>query len=507
MLHLDEGAIDGVYGSSELFLYGAERIITKFNLHHQPSPNEDTNNNSKRDMEFSPERSSFSWIEREACLKALGDISPEAFADALLTAGSSYLGAFPPLLNTQPISFQHVINILTQCQFDIHRLCALYQQDEHLVQSNWEDRFMRVHVAIQNMIVLRSYDKVEPRSLANPARFGRVPSDMHEIVGLQLPEELLYYMFQGVVGPRVMNWLISGQIRVNAPLAGGESAEYRRLIKEQLQPWRQQALAQLAQKLTLYYHNKEMETLFWFGDSVRSFNMKTLVSPQQTPSSWRVRAELLAERSKKLVVEGNSARGPGSLHFAVLALKDADFAKRTISGKVSGYEPLKSAEEIIANAVWRTLVVREYVDKAHQLTPWGVVLSRALEAIGADATRDQIEAAFLSIEMLRLGLLNSDDMFSSGAPFKGTGKMEQLPRLWPRADPLHRCRQEKRHAFLATCLHGQDAPPNQGLQRSAEPAAAGIPLLGGRGARRAAGPVRDDAGSSVPGVGGGADPR
>jgi hypothetical protein len=71
--------------------------------------------------------------------------------------------------------------------------------------------------------------------------------------------------------------------------------------------------------------------------------------------------------------------------------------------------------------VWRFLQLREYVDEQHQLTAWGKILQEALSAAGT--SKDEEEAVFLAVEILRFGLLNPDTMFLgySGAPGNGTG--------------------------------------------------------------------------------------
>ena len=85
------------------------------------------------------------------------------------------------------------------------------------------------------------------------------------------------------------------------------------------------------------------------------------------------------------------------------------------------YQPLKHRNEILANTVWRFLHVRGYVNDKHQLTEWGEVLKTALDASGS--RRDQEEAIFIAVELLRLGLVTPDTMFLgyAGAPEHGSG--------------------------------------------------------------------------------------
>ena len=357
--HLRSGAIDVLYGSSELFMYGATKIITQFSLSYDLQDYTDENGGPKRRMCLNAENSTFTWLDLEPCLKMLGDVSQEKFVDALFLAGSSVLETFPPLKDpsqySQPFTFRNVIDILTTHHSNVLRLCDHYSQDARMVQIDWEDRYMRAVQAVEHMIVLFKYDLVKPRTYRDEPRSARAPSDIHELVGLALPEELYYYMYRGLIGPRVLNWLMSGKIKVCAPYAGGESEQYRKLVKEQLQPWRMQALALLAFSINRYYQQKEIAVSFWFGSELeQKFNMKDFNSPKAVLSTWRVRDKHLGERLAQLNVMiilrkeySNDAYknksqsknyAPGSLAFAIHSLTDVRFAVESISQKLSAYE-------------------------------------------------------------------------------------------------------------------------------------------------------------------------
>lgn len=77
--------------------------------------------------------------------------------------------------------------------------------------------------------------------------------------------------------------------------------------------------------------------------------------------------------------------------------------------------------EIRINSLWRFLHLRNYIDNEHKLTSWGKVLSVVLSAMPVDD--DLEEASFLAVELLRLGLLSSDNMFPTytGGPMRGSG--------------------------------------------------------------------------------------
>ena len=81
-----------------------------------------------------------------------------------------------------------------------------------------------------------------------------------------------------------------------------------------------------------------------------------------------------------------------------------------------------TSEEIVCNVLWRFLYLREYIDEDHRPTAWGEVLLAVFNSL--DSTKEQAEAALTAVELLRFGILNSDEMFHGygGAPGRGSGK-------------------------------------------------------------------------------------
>ena len=78
----------------------------------------------------------------------------------------------------------------------------------------------------------------------------------------------------------------------------------------------------------------------------------------------------------------------------------------------------------MCNALWRFLHLRGYIDESHQLTAWGEMLLAVLDKL--DSTKEQAEAAMMAVELMRLGVLNSEEMFHGygGAPVRGSGKQQ-----------------------------------------------------------------------------------
>lgn len=87
--------------------------------------------------------------------------------------------------------------------------------------------------------------------------------------------------------------------------------------------------------------------------------------------------------------------------------------------KINRAQPLSTANEILMNAIWRFLTLREYVDADHNLTSWGKVLVKVIAALNGRPELE--EAAIVAVELIRLGVLNWDEkMFPyQGAPIRG----------------------------------------------------------------------------------------
>ncbi|KAI4192530.1 MAG: hypothetical protein LQ346_004272, partial [Caloplaca aetnensis] len=405
--------IDAIYGPSELFLYGVDKLITRINLVYQPYVDPKLGN-TKNSSHFIPEQSEVHWMDRQTCLEELGRISPDLFIDSLLLAGSKALGPFPAF-KENGYTIRDVVNLIASYGRSVVNLCNQFPEDKQVPRAiflNYLDQFKRALTGIRHHVVITTEGDIEALNK------GTAPSDLHDCVGQRLPEELNLYLSRGMVQPRVLNWLASGTILVPAPYDGGDSPIYQNLVQSQLEPMRQQALSLLADSIHRYYQRKEITTKYWFDMSYEAkFNIKDhlLPSPKESLSTWNVKEDAMLDRRESI---GDIPLG--SLSFALRSLQDVGFAKATITPRSKdGQETLRRREVICANAVWRFLQLRGYIDGQHQLTAWGKVLDRVLSGLGHSSDRER--STLLAVELLRLDLLKADTMFSSysGAPFRG----------------------------------------------------------------------------------------
>ncbi|KAL8768917.1 MAG: hypothetical protein Q9209_004972 [Squamulea sp. 1 TL-2023] len=407
--------IDAIYGPPELFLYGVNKIITKFKLAYQ-ALDVPERGHGKRASQFLPENSEFLYVDRRSCLEQLERIPSALFDDSLLLAGSKLLQPFPPMNKpSKAYPFRDIVNLLAGSGGTVAALCNQYSDDDEVQRLHYFDRYKRAMTAIRHHVVITSEGDIEPLNKDN------APDDLHDCVGQRLPEELNMYLARGLVRPRVLNWLASGTILIPAPYDGGDSKVYQNLVRQQLEPLRRQTLSLLADSLNRYYQRKEITTKYWFDPNGPSkVNIKDLLpSPKDSIASWNVREDAMSNRRQTLAKQ--SLNLPlGSISFAVRSLQDLDFAAATITPPTKGQKLLQSRGEICANAIWRFLQLRGYVDRQHQLTVWGKVLDSILSITGSQTEHEK--AALLAVELLRFGLLNADTMFSaySGAPTRSS---------------------------------------------------------------------------------------
>lgn len=297
--------VDAVYGPSELFLYGIDKLITKFELVHEYTDK----GNPKSASRYVLEGSTFRWIDRRTCLAELNEIPVEIFVVACLLAGPNILPTFPPLKNPtlypKECSFRDVVLMVVSCGRNITALCAQYQDDPQVKELDYLDRYRRASTGIKHHIIVNRDGDVETFDKEH------APSDVHDCVGQRLPEELNMYLSRGMLRPSVLSWLTSGTIFVTAPCEGGDSREYQNLVKIQLEPFRRQALCLLSECLNRYYQRKEITTRFWFDpESDSKVNLRDLLpSPKDALNSWIVRDDLIVEQRQKIEVRNILAGG------------------------------------------------------------------------------------------------------------------------------------------------------------------------------------------------------
>ncbi|KAK2879310.1 hypothetical protein FQN49_001006 [Arthroderma sp. PD_2] len=386
--------IDAVFGPTELFLFDVEKIITKMDT----------------------ELRHFSWVTKSLCQEELGRLSNEQFIDLCLLLGSPFLPIFPPLETPgypgKRVNIREALGIFNSGGRNALTLCSQFEEDQRIHELDYPDRFKRAFMTVKHHVIMDVDGKVGPLDPENAS------SDLHELIGQRLPEELYFYISKGIMGSRVPNWLTSGELLLTLPLGTEDTPIYRRLLTEKLPPIRTQALCLLSNSLHRFYQTKVINVRAWYDDKTdKSIHLKDLPSVKDTISSWRLGAKQLPESVQKL--QDNSPL----LTSCLSALKEQSFVSKSFSPKDAA--PLTSKQEIVSNVTWRFLQLRGYVDTKHQLTSWGKALESALSSLNPSENLE--EPTFLAIELIRLGILNAKDWFPniSGGPMRGTDEEQQ----------------------------------------------------------------------------------
>ncbi|GAB7354163.1 hypothetical protein MBLNU459_g4718t2 [Dothideomycetes sp. NU459] len=383
-------ACDAVAGSSELFMFDIEQVITKLDF----------------------EQKQFTWVTRRECIEGLGLTSPSMFADACLLAGSSILPTLPQLENdtTPPpraAKIKAAAELLKRLGPTGNAICLHYQDDPLMQSLNYPERYRKAFLSIKHHVVLRLDGTVETLNSDS------APGDVHALMGQRLPDELFGYLSTGAIGPQVLNWRASGEIVERPPLDGGEADSYQKLVRNGLVPLHAAALSLLSNSLHRFYQHNDITLRCWFdnGDA-RKLNINDVADPKIAISGWNVRSAQIGEQATKL------ERNVSSLAFAVDSLQDAEFAKHTITPKGQGFTPIKHGDEIGTNALWRFLQLRDYIQDDHTLSPLGKCLQAAYTKTG---TQELEEPVVVALELLRLNALNINNMFPyNGAPQRGS---------------------------------------------------------------------------------------
>ena len=289
-----------MYGPSELFCFGAEKVITQFS---SLPVGETEKKFSMTDVSAPADKLQFSWIDSSSCLKALGNVHTQVFLDSLILSGSDYLlETFPPLLMSKPATvIREAVGMLVQNRGNVSRLCSQYPAPSP--KEAWLDKYKQVIATIKHHVVITVDGDVE--SLDKETS----PSDIHLCIGLRLPEELFAYLSSGLIGTRVLNWLTRSEIQVPTPLAGADADVCRQFSRSYINSLRQQAVCLPTEHLHRYYQRAEFKTTFWFDraieDKVKPIDLNP--SPKSLVSKWHVRKAVIDEVRKAFLDQGEGA--------------------------------------------------------------------------------------------------------------------------------------------------------------------------------------------------------
>ncbi|KAF2126461.1 PIN domain-like protein [Dothidotthia symphoricarpi CBS 119687] len=381
-----EAKVHAISGASEILLFECEKVITQWNF----------------------EEKTFYFTRRSKCIADLekfagnGKITEDIFVDALLLAGTSFLPTLPSLNTpnrTELLKPHSAIKMIMSNGRTGYSVVMNNREDPRFEQLNYLDRYRKARLAVKNHPIFTTDGDYKPLNS------GSLPNDAHEYLGARLPNEVYYYLSQGLINARILQWRTTCEIYEVPPMDG-------------VSPLRTAAINLLSSALHNWYRHKDLTLRCWFPDSTGKpqssvISMKGLPETSTLVDTWNVK-----EATFKSVVAKHE--GCGHLGAAILALQDTEFVPKTVGKKVLK-NPLSSLDEIVYNSIWRFLASRDYIDANHNLTSWGKFLATVIASLKGRAELE--DAAVLAVEMLRLGLLNGDiNMFPeyNGAPMRGS---------------------------------------------------------------------------------------
>ncbi|EPS32503.1 hypothetical protein PDE_07463 [Penicillium oxalicum 114-2] len=382
--------IDAIYGPSEALFFDIDKLVTRIDI----------------------EPAQFFWLTKHTLQEELGRLSNEQFLEFGLLLGSPFLRSFPlfenPAFPGKLPTVRDALPMFNAAGRSALTLCAQFEDERRMQELDYTKAYKRAYLVVKHHVIIDIDGRVAPMHQEHTS------SDMHEIIGLRLPEELYFYMSKGVIGRDVPNCLTSGEICLSLPLGTEDTEIYRQLVADTLTPIRAQSIGLLANCLHRFYQTKVITIRPWFDEdsNQRQISLKGLPSVKETVQAWRVSSDKMPEAVK-------SIQAPrGSFKFGLQSLTNSEFVARTFATKDTPI--LSTQEDILSNVVWRFLQLRGYVDEKHNLTAWGKCLDQALSSVDPN---DHLEdAIFIAIEMLRMGLLNTKNWFShvSGGPMRGS---------------------------------------------------------------------------------------
>ncbi|CAI7675586.1 unnamed protein product [Penicillium manginii] len=381
--------VDAVYGPSEALLFDLEKLVVRIET----------------------EPAQFTWITKQNAQEELGRLTNEQFLDFCLLLGSPFLRACPlfesPAFPGKIPSVRDALPMFNATGRSALTLCAQYEEDRRMQELQYTDRYKRAYMIVKHHVYMDVDGRVGPMDQETTS------SDMHELIGQRLPEELYFYLSKGMLGPDVPNFLTSGEVRISLPLGTEDSEVYRQLVGDTLTPIRSQSICLLANSLHRFYQTKVIQIRPWFDEkSDRNITLKNIPSVKETIQAWKISNTQLPESVNKLQLPR------GSLKYAIQSASISDFTSKSFATKET--PALSAQEDILANVIWRFLQLRGYVDDKHKLTVWGKCLEQALSNV--DPVDNLEDAIFIAIEMIRMDLLNTQQWFShvSGGPMRGS---------------------------------------------------------------------------------------
>jgi hypothetical protein len=297
--------VDAVFAPSEALLFDLDKLVTRIDT----------------------EPAQFFWITKQTCQEELGRLSNEQFLEFCLLLGSPFLRALPlfdnPGFPGKGPTVRDALPMFNAAGRSALTLCAQYEEDRRMQELQYADLYKRAYMIVKHHVYLDMEGRVGPMDPESTS------SDMHELIGQRLPEELYFYISKGIIGADVPNFLTTGEVRLALPLGTEDTEIYRQLVGDILTPIRTQSICLLANSLHRFYQTKVIKIRPWFDENSdsRFVELKNIPSVKETIVRWRLHGEKLPESVKKIQAPR------GSFKFAVQSLNDPEFASQSFANR------------------------------------------------------------------------------------------------------------------------------------------------------------------------------
>lgn len=351
-----------VAGGSHLLLAGCERVVLDFDFNARVAH----------------------VVELRRVLDELGLQSFDHFLDMCVLAGFDYSTTFPPLLETPPFTFRAAVDMVKHFRSGLNAVQVLSAKSPPATARLQTESFLTARALVRHMLVLETNGTVAPLN-----RDG-VPRDLHDVVGVRLPDEIYFLVSLGIINTQQLNNIMSGVLLEAPPLS--DSDEYRNLL-DQLADARAAALGIVIAELNEFYHQRPIVTARWYASNVDI--VMNHAAPRLTLGNWhpRARGDLLAQSPNVSICD--VAR-----HLAAPPAGSADDTPPLLTAPGANATPAAMIAEAIGAPVLKLLVMRNYAVKGGATTAWGRALASVPSEFG--------DEAMLVLELLRMGLLNGD---------------------------------------------------------------------------------------------------
>ncbi|CAO3688983.1 unnamed protein product [Umbelopsis ramanniana] len=375
--------VNRVLGGSEMLIWDVDNVIVGIDL----------------------QKGNYSWLSKKTVLADLG-LSEDQFLDVCILAGFDYCPTFPPLSNNMiGFTFKGTHDLVKHHKTGFNVVQA-YADDPSVSKTHYIDTFCRTRCAVKYHLVYTDDGEVRP------LHHERAPSDLHEIIGYRLPDEVYFYLLTGMIGPQVINCLESGVLIENAPLCNGETQEYH-IFLQQLLNIRTQTLSLLSQPLHKFYESRKVITVFWFDPNEEHImhhhpdhchtaanvlhgpnnNASALNTVWETTKTWSITPAFIEEEKARQKTSRVDVR------FCLKATQESALAAKTLNPPLKA---LESTDEVVGVVFCKMLEIRDFVTSKHIHTHWGTAFTAA-------ATDDNQEALLTAFELIRFDILTSNE--------------------------------------------------------------------------------------------------